>query len=527
MSTVRVIVVLGFVLLIGVPLVFRPTAEQMPETARRLIIVTPHNEQIRYEFARAFNAWHKKHHGEAVNVIYNVPGGTSEIRRMLQAQFEAALEQNREPGGNADLVFGGGSYEHSKLKEGVTVTVNGETRATSISQPVTFSDAYLNKIYGANQIGNTHLYDSDRYWFGTALSGFGIVYNRDVLRELNMDEPTLWRDLCDRRLRGWVALVNPAQSGSVTTAFEAILHRRGWATGWRIMRRAGANARYFSASSLRPPSDVSQGNAAMGVCIDFYGRYQSQAIIDAGGGRRVGYVDPPKASTIDPDPISMLKNPLHPELARRFIRFCLSEQGQALWQFHRQSANTAQEADMLGPEKFELRRMPVRRMMYDKYIDRMIDQVNPFEIAAPMEEPNRAVRSYIAIVFGAMTMDAHESLQAAWNAIVEHPAYPDDRDLVTAADVTDPTLRRMLELFDAMPDVPGPDGQTFSLDSAEALQTIKAGWLRGGWAEVGLWPDPASPDDVLRRRFARFFRSKYESIVELAEENTVRDGVGE
>jgi len=510
----RIMVIICFAALLAAPFLFRPKEEPPPAAARRVIIITPHNEQIRTEFARAFDDWHRRAYGERVTVIWNVPGGTSEIRKMLEAEFTAAFEDHRPPGGSADLVFGGGSAEHEGLKRGVRIISGDEIRDEPITAPVDFSDEWLEEIYGENAIGDGLLYDRDRHWFGTALSGFGIVYNRDVLRQIGVAEPVYWADLCDRRLRGWVALVNPGQSGSITTAFESILQRCGWERGWQILRRAAANARYFSASSLKPPTDVSQGDAAMGVCIDFYGRYQSQAIKVAGGGDRVGYVDPPGVTTIDADPISMLRGAPHPQMARRFIEFCLTEEAQALWQFRVNDG----AGDGLGPHAFELRRMPIRRSMYMKYFDRLIDRVNPFQFATAAEHPDRNMRSFIAILFSAMAMENHDELIRAWSVIVDHPAYPADGAIALADDVDDPTLNRMLELFDAMPEIEGADGGALSLATTAHLAAIREGWLKKGWADSGLWPPHAMPRDVMRRRFAVFFRDNYRRILKLAEE---------
>jgi hypothetical protein len=252
------------------------------------------------------------------------------------------------------------------------------------------------------------------------------------------------------------------------------------------------------------------------VCIDFYGRYQSQAIRVAGGGDRVGYVDPAGVTTIDADPISMLRGAPHPELAKRFIRFTLSVPGQALWQFRVDE----ELEDDLGPVHFELRRMIIRRSMYDTHFERFIDQVNPYEIATPAQHSDRHVRSFIAPLFAAMAMDIHGELIAAWNAIITHPAYPDTGSIVAAEDVTDSTLARMLELFDTMPTIEGPDDEQYPLQRTEHLGTVRAGWLRGGWTEAGLWPAEADPQDVMRRRFADFFRANYKAIVELREQHT-------
>jgi ABC-type Fe3+ transport system substrate-binding protein len=518
----RIIMILLFVLVLGAPLVLQPSRELPPPGARPLVIITPHNEQIRAEFKEAFEAWHQREYDEAVAVIWSVPGGTSEIRRMLTAQFEAAIEDGREPGGSADLVFGGGSYEHTVLKQGVAaVAPDGTERTVSISVPGGLDPAAVSALYGEPPvIGDARLWDEDGYWYGTAVSGFGVMWNRDALamaRGVTRDtvvDPTGWEDLCAPDLRGWVALVNPAQSGSITTAFDAILQRKGWVDGWRILRRAAANARYFSASSLKPPTDVSLGDAAMGVCIDFYGRFQAQAVREAGDPDRLGYLDPRGATVIDPDPISMLRGAPSPELARRFIEFTLTPEAQSLWQFPATEEGSAHGG--LGPRRFELRRLPILRSMYAEYGDRMIDQVDPFSVASAVAEPNRDIRSFIAPIFSAMAMDNHHELTAAWRAITSHPAYPPGDGIVTAEDVDDPELASMLREFDAMPEIPIPGGETRSLDTDAFLTELKRGWLRGGFAETGLWHPDESPEGAMRRLASRGFRDRYRSIVRSA-----------
>lgn len=496
-------------LVLGVPLLYPGDDAPAVHADLQLVVISPHNEQIRYEFARAFAVWHEAQFGEAAQIAWSVPGGTSEIRRMLQSQYAYALEQGKSLGGAADLVFGGGSYEHSVLKQGVTAIVDGEQLHASISMSGGLQAGELDAIYGRSMIADTPLYDAQGYWYGTALSGFGIVWNNEVLADLGIGTPGGWEALADPRLRGRVALVNPAQSGSITTAFEAMLENLGWERGWQVLRRAAGNARYFSASSLKPPADVSQGDAAMGVCIDFYGRYQAQALRAGGGGDRVGYLDPPGATMIDPDPISMLRGAPSPELARRFIRFCLSDEGQALWQF----AIDDEHEDGLGPRKFELRRLPVRASMYARHLDRMIDRVNPFDTARVPPFADAAMRSYIAPLFSAMAMDHHEELVRAWEAILTHPAYPDTDAIVTAADVEDGDLSAMLAAFDAMPMISEPGGSLRGLATREDRAIIKRGWLREGWEDQGLWPREDRGGPSLRRDSAAFFRGQYANVV--------------
>ena len=295
----------------------------------------------------------------------------------------------------------------------------------------------------------------------------------------------------------------------MTTAFEAILKYLGWKRGWQVLRRAAANARYFSASSLKPPADVSQGDAGMGVCIDFYGRYQSQAMASRGSGNRVGYIDPPGATMIDPDPISLLRNAPNEETAKRFIAFCMTPEAQSLWQFR---VNEPFD-DGLGPDAWELRRMPIRRDMYELYIDRMVDQVNPFDTAGPSPYPDRNMRAFIAPIFSAMAMDHHEELVAAWKAIILHPSYPDTSEVVTAKDVSDPELSAMLEASDEMPLYDTNTEEQISMNTPEERKTLKYGWLRDQWFDDGLWHHEDHGSGALRRVSADYFILQYEQII--------------
>ena len=79
------------VVLAALPVVLADRGDRAPRSARRVIIYTPHNEQIRSEFGRAFRAWHERKFGEPATVVWNTPGGTSEIRRILDANAAAAL----------------------------------------------------------------------------------------------------------------------------------------------------------------------------------------------------------------------------------------------------------------------------------------------------------------------------------------------------------------------------------------------------------------------------------------------------
>ena len=77
-----------------------------------LVILSPHNESIRQEFGEAFAAHWKTKTGRSIYIDWRSPGGTSEIRMVLDAGYKAADESGRE-GMGEDLFFGGGEQDFS------------------------------------------------------------------------------------------------------------------------------------------------------------------------------------------------------------------------------------------------------------------------------------------------------------------------------------------------------------------------------------------------------------------------------
>ena len=120
----RIVILTLFGGIVGVPLAAnalrdRPDAAMVSWQAERLVILTPHNEQILYEFARAFNRWRRQHNQASVVFDWRTAGGTSDLRKSVFAQFGAKCrEQRQEEGIGCDLFFGGGEYEHDLLAKG-------------------------------------------------------------------------------------------------------------------------------------------------------------------------------------------------------------------------------------------------------------------------------------------------------------------------------------------------------------------------------------------------------------------------
>src|SRR5437867_11655717 len=86
----------------------------------------------------------------------------------------------------------------------------------------------MRAAFAQKTINGLPLYDlkSDPpQWFGTALSSFGIAYNRDVVRYLGLAEPTTWADLRNAQYRGWVISADPTRSASAKQACLTIVEK--------------------------------------------------------------------------------------------------------------------------------------------------------------------------------------------------------------------------------------------------------------------------------------------------------------
>ena len=179
-------------------------------------------------------------------------------------------------------------------------------------------------------------------WFGSVISSFGIVYNRDAIKRLGFAAaPAQWADLGDPRFIGEIALCDPTKSGSITMAFENVIQqqmqaqlpatsseaaavRAGWMTGLQLIQRIGANARYFTDTSQKPPIDVADGDCAAGLCIDFYGNQQAEAVLRRGDSNRVGFTSPVGGTAYSVDPIALLRGAPNRHAAELFLEYALS-----------------------------------------------------------------------------------------------------------------------------------------------------------------------------------------------------------
>ncbi|CAN5375430.1 hypothetical protein BH10PLA1_BH10PLA1_13270 [soil metagenome] len=533
----NLLIVAALAVVVGLPFYFRQPAPSgnWKDGDPVLVVVSPHNEAIRYEFATAFSRWHEAKFGKPVKIDWRSIGGTTEISRYLLAEYttstrawwerqgktwpagasdtltgkslptdpaEAAVfkaMRNTDDGGQItcgiDLFFGGGEYDHSSLyRSGATVPPWPEKNPPA----GLFTAADGTELIPARMSGEIWRTPT---LFGSAVSTFGICYNVDRLHDLGVAAPPKsWSDLADPVYFRQVGVADPTKSGSIAKSFENVIdekiHARvaaagfsddeiakieaaistknwkpgdqfgelalrfprievyqrciesGWVDGIHLVQLIGANARYFTDAASKIPIDVSIGDAAVGMAIDFYGRFQAQSSLGDNGEPHMVYITPVGGTSVSCDPVGLLRGAgghatgATPEerkanqqeireIAVRFIEFCLSEDGQCLW--------TYKPGEPGGPEKFALRRLPIRRDFYlsnnpainaaaAEHLKHAADPlddptVDPYVVAKTFVYYPRWTARHFGVqrdIIRAMCMDSADELKEAWSTIIAH-----------------------------------------------------------------------------------------------------------
>ena len=330
-----------------------------------VVVLTPHYSSIYDVYVDAFEA--------------KYPGITVEIKPMSTPLCYAHLLETKDDT-DTDVWWGGGLDWFSKARD-------DELLAMYTLKPEAEGNI-TDELFGLP------LKDPDKYFYGSALSGFGIMYNTRYLDEHNLPVPENWEDLTDPVYMGHISVARPSRSGSTHMIVEIILQAFGWDEGWKLLLQIGANCGEFTEKSGYVPDHVQVGEFGVGLVIDFYG-YSS-----TGEGYPTAFFYPINQTVINPDSIAKVANSKNPDNADLFIDFVLSYEGQSL---------------LFDPSIF---RMPVRE---DVYVEAPAGYFNPFTTTMNVIEYNSTLGELRTVLVDALFDDVityrHTELQTAWKQI--------------------------------------------------------------------------------------------------------------
>ncbi len=359
--------------------------------ADTLVILSPHRKSIQQEFIPAFKSYYKKTYKTEVDVEWLDQGGTSDDVRFLRAKYA------KNPNGvGVDVFWGGGSATFTELSSAGFLA--------SYKLPDAVSKEFPRSVAGIPLI------DDQSTWFGSAMSSFGIFYNKKLLKFDALPEPQTWSDLTKPVYEGNITLTDPRRSGSANTMNTIIIQSMGWEKGWDLLIRMAANARSFTHSSSDPIKSVVSGDAAVALAIDFY----ALAKVGDLGPENLGFVMPEGQTVLDPDPVAILKGAKNRKVAERFVNFVLSADAQKLLILPKGAES--------GPQRATLGRMAVNPLAYEQTKGRWTNDFNPFAKSSFLNLDLKKAMLYQEVfndLVGALLVDTHSELKEAWRKMIK------------------------------------------------------------------------------------------------------------
>jgi len=356
----------------------------------KLVIISPHWEGVKIEISRSFKKWYERKYGKKVKIEWIDQGGTSDNLKFVESLFK------KNPDGiGIDIFFGGGLSPYLRLKK------------KKLLYQYKVPRRILSKIL--KECASIPNYDKDYYWYGVVLSGFGILYNKKVLDFLSLPYPTDWKSLGDEKYFSWVGAADPRHSGSMHMMYEIILQAYGWKEGWKVIFSIAGNTKHFSTSASQVAKDTSAGEVAVSLCIDSYALAQ----IEVNGKENMGFVLPEKLTVINPDCIGILKGAPNLEVAKEFINFVLSYEGQLIWML--------KKGEKGGPLEYSLNRFSILPEIYN-HPEISCEGLNPYLIKETIKYNfDLATKRWVVLndMIGSFIIDTHSLLKKAWKIVLK------------------------------------------------------------------------------------------------------------
>ncbi len=225
-----------------------------------------------------------------------------ELLTMSSGEVLTRLQAEKE-NPQTDIWFGGGSDAFIQAKE------------EGLIQPYISPDA--GKVDAAFK-------DADGYWTGLSLVIVGFLANPDRAADKGVKIPESWVDLADPSLKDELMASNPNTSGTAYTTVSGILQVFGEEEGWEFLDKMYANIPFLEKSGSAPGKLAMAGEFSVGIVPDPHNLplNNPEASLQS--------IFPSDGVLAWPSPVAIISGAKHPENAKKFVDWCLSDEGQAV-----------------------------------------------------------------------------------------------------------------------------------------------------------------------------------------------------
>lgn len=159
-------------------------------------------------------------------------------------------------------------------------------------------------------------YDADHTYTGTKIISTGIAVNTDLIENI----PTSLADLTKAEYADELAMPSPLYSGAAAYNLSVLVRTEGM--GWGFYEGLKANNVQVGQGNGGVQTAVVNGEKGLGLLVDY------MALRSKAEGAPVEFVYPEEGSLCVTEPVGILKESQNQELAKLFVDFILSEEGQ-------------------------------------------------------------------------------------------------------------------------------------------------------------------------------------------------------
>lgn len=160
--------------------------------------------------------------------------------------------------------------------------------------------------------------DKDNTYVGTKVISTGIIYNTDLVKTA----PEGFADLAGEAFMDNVIMPSPLYSGAA--AYNLGVMTRTSELGWDYYSSLKANKVTVDKGNGSVQKAVVAGDKAAGIIVDY------MTVRAKADGAHVEFVYPKEGSPCVTEPIGILNTTKNPELAKAFLDFVISKEGQEL-----------------------------------------------------------------------------------------------------------------------------------------------------------------------------------------------------
>ena len=361
--------------LILVAALLAPWAHAASTAAKELVIVTSFPKELFETYKKAFEARHP-----GVKVVIN--------SKQTNAGVTYLRETRARP--DADIFWVSAPDAFQTLKtDGLLEKYAPPQEITARIPP---------------KIGNFPIHDPDGTYFGFAVSGYGLMWNKNYLAAHKLPPSKEWTDLASPRYFGHLVISAPSRSGTTHLTIEVILQAYGWDRGWALLLNSGGNMGAITERSFGVPEAVISGQYGIGVVIDFFG------LSAIASGHPVDFAYPSLTSIV-PASVGIVKGAPNMENAKTFVNYLLSEPGQMV---------------LFSPQ---IGRLPVVPELYSKGPK---NYPNPFAMKMGGVDFNNRLssgrRDVVNSLYDHIITFRHRELREAWGSIYKAEAAAKGKD---------------------------------------------------------------------------------------------------